>query len=89
MYLLHHILKASDSQKKKKKTDSVTLIESDRTDHTTDIKRQGYRISLIILIISFLSNRKHKVRYEKCLFQWDEITCGVHQGTKLRSAMLP
>ncbi|CAH1226284.1 Hypp85 [Branchiostoma lanceolatum] len=56
----------------------------DRVCHTTAINkliRLGARSSLIPWVCNFVSNRRQRVRYQGALSQWENLTCGVAQGT--------
>ena len=47
------------------------------------LRRPYHRPSLIPFIVNFLTWRKHRVRYNDVFSDWEDITCGVPQGTKL------
>ena len=58
----------------------------DYVDHTVAIRELfllGCRPSLLPFVISFLSGRRHRVCYNGILSDWQDISCGVPQGTKL------
>ena len=42
----------------------------------------GCRASIMPFVISFLTGRQHRVRYQDAITEYDDITCGVPQGTK-------
>ncbi|XP_042875153.1 uncharacterized protein LOC122255263 [Penaeus japonicus] len=85
--LLNTILKALD---KPKKIAQIVLIDFkkafDFVDHTVAIRELyllGCRPHLLAFVTSFLSDRRHRVRYQDALSDWDSISCGVPQGTRL------
>ena len=85
--ILNSILKGLDCTKT---LAQIVLIDFkkafDFVDHTIAIRELfllGCRPSLLSFVASFLSGRQHQVRYEDVLSSWDEITCGVPQGTRL------
>ncbi|KAI8516896.1 hypothetical protein Bbelb_054770 [Branchiostoma belcheri] len=56
----------------------------DRVCHKTAITKLinlGARPSLIPWVCSFVSNRRQCVRYQGVLSQWENLTCGIAQGT--------
>ncbi|KAI8513921.1 hypothetical protein Bbelb_082450 [Branchiostoma belcheri] len=58
----------------------------DRVDHTiavSSILTLGLRPSLTNWLISFLTNRRHRVRYSNTFSDWRNTTCGLPQGTVL------
>ena len=57
----------------------------DHVDHTVAIRELfllGCRPSLPF-IVNFLTGTKHRVHYNDVFSNWEDITCGVPQGTKL------
>ena len=58
----------------------------DYIDHTvavTQLFHLGCRPSILRFVGDFLSHRRHRVAYQDALSEYDEITCGVPQGTRL------
>ncbi|KAI8483144.1 hypothetical protein Bbelb_391630 [Branchiostoma belcheri] len=58
----------------------------DRVHHHTVISKlldKGLRRELIPWICDFISNRKQRVRYRGVLSSWEQLSCGVAQGTLL------
>ncbi|XP_042887622.1 uncharacterized protein LOC122263307 [Penaeus japonicus] len=58
----------------------------DFVDHTVAVRELyllGCRPHLLAFVTSFLSDRRHRVRYQDALSDWDSISCGVPQGTRL------
>ena len=56
----------------------------DHVDHNIAINEllsMGCRASLIPFVSSFLTGRRHRVRYDDAISDFAEITCGVPQGT--------
>ena len=85
--LLNSVLKGLDVPKR---IALIVLIDFkkafDYIDHTvalTELFLLGCRPSLLMFVANFLSNRKHRVRYEDIISDYDMITCGVPQGTRL------
>ena len=58
----------------------------DCIDHTLAIQRLyelGVRSELLPWIINFLTARRQRVQYHSALSEWETLSCGVPQGTKL------
>ncbi|XP_066300008.1 uncharacterized protein [Branchiostoma lanceolatum] len=58
----------------------------DRVHHLTAVAKLldlGVRRSIIPWVCAFLSNRQQRVKYQQVLSEWETLTCGVPQGTKL------
>ena len=58
----------------------------DCVDHTLAIQRLhdlGVRSEIMPWIVNFLKARRQRVRYHSALSEWETISCGVPQGTKL------
>ena len=56
----------------------------DLVDHSVAIRELfvlGCRPELIPVIISFLQDQRHRVLYGDGLSDWQQITCGVPEGT--------
>ena len=88
VYLLDCILKGLDDLKPTIVT--ILLVDFqkafDFVDHTvalTQLYLLGCRPALLSFIASFLTGRSHRVRYRSCVSEYEEITCGVPQGTTL------
>ena len=75
------------------KADTVgTLVVTDFSkafdciDHTLAAQRLhelGVRGEIISWIVNFLTARRQRVRYHSALSEWETLSCGVPQGTKL------
>ena len=75
------------------KADTVgTLVVTDFSkafdciDHTLAVQRLyelGVRGEIISWIVNFLTARRQRVRYHSALSEWETLSCGVPQGTKL------
>ena len=68
----------------------ITLVDFrkafDLVDHSVAIRELfalGCRYSILPVVIDFLTGRKHQVLYGESVSDYQEITCGVPQGTKL------
>ena len=58
----------------------------DCIDHTLAIQRLfelGVRCELLPWITNFLTSRRQRVQYHSALSQWETLSCGVPEGTKL------
>ena len=69
---------------------SLTLIDFrkafDFVDHSVviaELVNMGCRASILPFICSFLTGRRHRVRYRGAISEWASITCGVPQGTRI------
>ncbi|KAI8498128.1 hypothetical protein Bbelb_240720 [Branchiostoma belcheri] len=85
--ILHQLSSTSD---RRGTVSSVVLTDFskafDRVDHTTAITRLldlGCRASLLPWICDFPSGRKQRVLYQNAYSEWNELTCGLPQGTVL------
>lgn len=57
----------------------------DYVDHhvaVVELLSMGYRASIMPFVINFLTGRQHRARYQDTIKEYDDITCGLPQGTK-------
>ena len=87
VYLLDVILKGLDTPNT---MGALLLIDFkkafDLIDHNVainELHKMGCRPSILAFVADFLSGRRHRVRYDDTLSEYDGITCGVPQGTRL------
>ncbi|XP_035686639.1 uncharacterized protein LOC118422899 [Branchiostoma floridae] len=90
--LVHNILEASD---KPGYVTTLVLTDFSRAfdyvhHHTAICKLLdlGVRPSIVPWVSSFLSGRRQRVRYQGTVSDWQTLTCGVPQGTKLGPLLL-
>ncbi|XP_078597693.1 uncharacterized protein LOC144873871 [Branchiostoma floridae x Branchiostoma japonicum] len=85
--LTHKLLETAD-----KRSHVSTLVLTDFTrafdsvHHQTAVNKLielGVRPSVVPWIISFLTERRQRVKYQGEVSEWQTLTCGVPQGTKL------
>ena len=58
----------------------------DCVDHNLAMKRLydiGVRSEILPWIVDFLTSRRQRVQYHLALSDWETLSCGVPQGTKL------
>ncbi|CAH1250897.1 Hypp8934 [Branchiostoma lanceolatum] len=85
--LIHHLASTTD---KPGYCNTLVLTDFtrafDRVHHLTAVAKLldlGVRRSIIPWVCAFLSNRQQRVKYQQVLSEWETLTCGVPQGTKL------
>ncbi|KAI8499050.1 hypothetical protein Bbelb_235030 [Branchiostoma belcheri] len=85
--ILHHLSKTSDQRRT---VSSIVMTDFakafDMVDHSTAMQRLlelGCRPSLLSWICDFLTGRRQRVLYQGTLSAWEDLTCGLPQGTVL------